>query len=127
MLITTVSVLSDYFNFFFILLFDFTTLFFFFPGNTKKKAHPAAPLPGGIRYKIQNNLSVTTGNKNDILEGQSQPPPRSHRQRFHLLLSQGAEMPAKKRAGENMGLGEYLRFLVIFLAGECKTICSGYF
>lgn len=127
MLITTISVLSDYFNFFFILLFDFTTLFFFSQVIPKKKAHPAAPLPGGIRYKIQNNLSVTTGNKNDILEGQSQPPPRSHRQRFHLLLSQGAEMPAKKRAGENMGLGEYLRFLVIFLAGECKTICSGYF
>lgn len=51
--------------------------FFLFPGNTKKKkkkAHPTATLPGGIRYKIQNNLSVTTGNKDDGLEGQSQPP-----------------------------------------------------
>lgn len=40
MLITTISVLSDYFNFFFILLFDFTTLFFFSQVIPKKKHIP---------------------------------------------------------------------------------------
>lgn len=29
-------------------------------------------LPEGMRYKIQNNLSFTTGNKNEILKGHCQ-------------------------------------------------------
>lgn len=126
MLITSGFGLLDYFNFLFDFIIGFYDLFFFpffspfFLGNTQKKkrkrAPPAAPLPGGIRDKIQNNLSVTTGNKNDLLEGQSQPPPRSHRQRFPLLLSQGAEMPAQKhkKGGGKMLWGGELGVGVIF-------------
>lgn len=132
MLITTVSVLSDYFNFFFFFImisfYDPAFFFFFlFPGNTKKKKEKKKHIPqplclegSDIKYRticqLQQEIKMM-----DWRDRASLPP-----QPFPLLSARGAQADAEKGGG-NGRLGEYLGFWGLWQPGEGKAGGGGSF